>query len=38
MDRLLTNICTVSLHTKTKLANLEKKNKNLLEKMRIKDI
>jgi len=38
MNRLLTSICTVSLHTKTKLANLEKKNENTLEKMRIKDI
>ncbi len=38
MERHLTSVCTVSLHTKTKLANLEKRNENLLEKMRYKDI
>lgn len=34
MYRHLTNICTVSLHTQTKLKNLEKKNETILEKMR----
>ncbi len=38
MERHLTSVCAVSLHTKLKLANLEKRNENLLEKMRIKDI
>ena len=38
MERHLTSVCAVSLHTKIKLSNLEKRNENLLEKMRIKDI
>ena len=38
MERHLTSVCAVSLHTKIKLSNLKKRNENFLEKMRIKDI
>ena len=38
MNRWRTSICKISMHTKTKLAWLETKNANMLEKMRQKDL
>jgi len=38
MDRLRNNIARISMHTKTKLANLEKSKANTIERMRLKDI
>jgi len=38
MDRYRTRICTISMHTKTKLANLEKQKQKTLDKMRFHDI
>ena len=38
MNRWRTSICKIAMHTKEKLSYLEKRNENLLEKMRQKDL